>query len=90
MTRSYRNAILGAITIAGLCVFGPSAPSFPTLQTPSRPSSSLDHLAAAAPRQHTLIFVGDVMLSRGVGRKMEAKGDWGYPFRQDLRGVARR
>jgi len=82
MTRSYRNAILGAITIAGLCVFGPSSPSFPTLQRPLRPNSSLDQLAAAAPRQHTLIFAGDVMLSRGVGRKMDAKGDWGYPFRQ--------
>jgi poly-gamma-glutamate synthesis protein (capsule biosynthesis protein) len=82
MTRGYRNAILGAITIAGFCVFGPSTPSFLTLQTPSRPSSSLDHLAATAPCQRTLIFVGDVMLARGVGRKMEAKGDWSYPFRQ--------
>jgi len=82
MTRSYRNAILGAITIAGLCVFGASSPSFPTLQGPRRASSSLDHLAAAAPHQRTLIFAGDVMLSRGVGRKMYAKGDWGYPFRQ--------
>jgi len=82
MTRSYRNAILGAITIAGLCIFGPSTPSFPTLQRPSRPKPSSDHLAATARRQHTLIFVGDVMLSRGVGRKMDAKGDWGYPFRQ--------
>ena len=82
MTRSYRNAILGAITIAGLCVFGPSTPSFPTLARPSRPNSSLDRLAATAPRQHTLIFVGDVMLSRGVGGKMDAQGDWGYPFRR--------
>ena len=81
MTRSNRNAILGAITIAGLCVFGPSSPSFPTLPRPPRSNSSLDRLTAAAPYQHTLIFAGDVMLSRGVGRKMDAKGDWGHPFR---------
>jgi poly-gamma-glutamate synthesis protein (capsule biosynthesis protein) len=29
-----------------------------------------------------LVFAGDVMLSRGVGKKMDAQGDWGYPFRQ--------
>ena len=82
MTRSYRNAIFGAITIAGLCVFGPLSPSLPTLQRPLRSNSSPDRLAPAAPHHHTLIFAGDVMLSRGVGRKMEAQGDWGYPFRQ--------
>jgi poly-gamma-glutamate synthesis protein (capsule biosynthesis protein) len=82
MTRSYYKAILGAIIVAGLCVFGPSTPSFPTLARLSPPNSSLDHLAATAPRQQTLIFVGDVTLSRGVGRKMDATRDWGYPFRR--------
>jgi poly-gamma-glutamate synthesis protein (capsule biosynthesis protein) len=82
MTRSHRNAILGAITIAGLCVFGSSSPFFPTLAKPSRSSPSSDRLTATASRQHTLIFVGDVMLSRGVGGKMNAKRDWGYPFRR--------
>ena len=28
----------------------------------------------------TLVFVGDIMLSRGVGRMMEKKNDWQYPF----------
>jgi poly-gamma-glutamate synthesis protein (capsule biosynthesis protein) len=28
----------------------------------------------------TLVFVGDIMLSRGVGRLMEKKNDWQYPF----------
>ena len=27
-----------------------------------------------------LLFVGDIMLSRGVGRIMAEKGDWEYPF----------
>ncbi len=29
-----------------------------------------------------LLFVGDVMLSRGVGQKMKAEDDWSYPFRK--------
>jgi poly-gamma-glutamate synthesis protein (capsule biosynthesis protein) len=39
-----------------------------------------------APLEHTLLFVGDVMLSRGVGAKMKAEGDWTLPFR-DLASV---
>jgi poly-gamma-glutamate synthesis protein (capsule biosynthesis protein) len=35
-----------------------------------------------AQKAKTLIFVGDVMLSRGVGGKMRSGGDWTYPFRQ--------
>jgi poly-gamma-glutamate synthesis protein (capsule biosynthesis protein) len=34
----------------------------------------------AAPREQKLLFVGDVMLSRSVGAKMRAEGDWTYPF----------
>lgn len=30
--------------------------------------------------ESNLLFVGDVMLSRGVGRIMAEKGDWIYPF----------
>ena len=33
-----------------------------------------------APREQKLIFVGDVMLSRSVGAKMQAEDDWTYPF----------
>ena len=36
----------------------------------------------AVPQEHTLLFVGDVMLSRGVGAKMQAEGDWTFPFRE--------
>ena len=31
-------------------------------------------------REHTLLFVGDIMLSRGVGRRMVAEKDFTYPF----------
>jgi poly-gamma-glutamate capsule biosynthesis protein CapA/YwtB (metallophosphatase superfamily) len=34
----------------------------------------------APPRDLTLLFVGDVMLSRGVGARMASKGDWTFPF----------
>ena len=30
--------------------------------------------------EHTLLFVGDIMLSRGVGRRMVAENDFTYPF----------
>lgn len=40
-------------------------------------------LAGAAPRrERVLLFVGDVMLSRGVGARMKAEGDWVYPFQK--------
>tara|TARA_Y100000310_G_scaffold245721_1_gene250749 strand:- start:229 stop:1290 length:1062 start_codon:yes stop_codon:yes gene_type:complete len=29
-----------------------------------------------------ILFVGDIMLSRGIGKIMEDAGDWGYPFRK--------
>lgn len=37
---------------------------------------------APAPREQTLLFVGDVMLARGVGARMKAAGDWTYPFQK--------
>jgi poly-gamma-glutamate synthesis protein (capsule biosynthesis protein) len=33
-------------------------------------------------RERTLLFAGDIMLSRGVGARMAAKGDWTHPFHQ--------
>ena len=32
-------------------------------------------------REYTLLFTGDVMLSRAVGSRMEAQKDWSLPFR---------
>jgi poly-gamma-glutamate synthesis protein (capsule biosynthesis protein) len=31
-------------------------------------------------RERTLLFAGDIMLSRGVGARMAAKDDWTFPF----------
>ena len=32
--------------------------------------------------ERTLLFVGDVMLSRGVGERMRSENDWTFPFQQ--------
>jgi len=32
--------------------------------------------------ERTLVFVGDVMLSRGVGSLMKSRNDWAYPFHE--------
>jgi poly-gamma-glutamate synthesis protein (capsule biosynthesis protein) len=79
MIRWIRETLVAGLIIAGLRVSCPLTPSFPTID---RKSFAAKGETSAVPHQRTLIFAGDVMLSRGVGRKMEAKGDWGYPFRQ--------
>ena len=46
--------------------------------------SGLAQMTARGPalsaHQQTLLFVGDVMLSRNIGTKMKARNDWNYPF----------
>jgi poly-gamma-glutamate capsule biosynthesis protein CapA/YwtB (metallophosphatase superfamily) len=56
------------IALAGVVLISPAAAA----QTPA---------AVFNPNtQQTLLFVGDVMLSRSVGKKMEALKNWNYPF----------
>lgn len=40
-----------------------------------------DNIRRNAPTS-TLIFVGDIMLSRNIGKRMENFGDWEFPFRK--------
>ena len=44
------------------------------------PARAQEPVEPASPRDLTLLFVGDVMLSRGVGAKMASQGDWTFPF----------
>jgi poly-gamma-glutamate synthesis protein (capsule biosynthesis protein) len=37
---------------------------------------------AEQPRERTLLFVGDVMLSRGVGARMQSEADYTFPFQK--------
>ena len=62
------------------------APSLLSGQAPSAQEAAPSTVAPAAQpqREHTLLFVGDVMLSRGVGAKMKAENDWAYPYRKIL------
>jgi len=48
------------------------------------------HAPTRSARQQTLLFVGDIMLSRSVGEKMKMRNDWAYPFEKiadTLRGA---
>jgi poly-gamma-glutamate capsule biosynthesis protein CapA/YwtB (metallophosphatase superfamily) len=71
------------MALVGLCVLNPL--TAPQDASPRQPPS-------AAPtqetRERTLLFVGDVMLSRGVGARMKAEDDWNLPF-EEIAGTLR-
>jgi poly-gamma-glutamate capsule biosynthesis protein CapA/YwtB (metallophosphatase superfamily) len=66
-----RCSALSVFSLAGALWIGPV-----DQPPPARPPSK------QAPPERTLLFVGDVMLSRSVGRKIKAEGDWTYPFQK--------
>jgi poly-gamma-glutamate synthesis protein (capsule biosynthesis protein) len=67
-----RYAILAGLAWTPLCLCG----SFTLAQeTPAN-------------RERTLLFVGDVMLARGVQSTMKARGDWTYPFQKVARTLS--
>jgi len=75
-----RMGLLAVIAAGGWGVLSPlTAP-----QVPAPPQTSSLETAAAptAPerRDYTLLFTGDVMLSRAVGLRMERQQDWSLPF----------
>jgi poly-gamma-glutamate synthesis protein (capsule biosynthesis protein) len=76
MNRFFRMSCFAAMALAGWCVLSPLAPPQDLLLRQRSPSAE----ATPEKRQHTLLLVGDVMLSRGVGSRMEAQGDWALPF----------
>lgn len=59
---------LGILAFIGCEVRGQQAPS------------ASARSAREVPRRQTMLFVGDIMLSRGVGDRMRSKHDWDYPF----------
>ena len=56
------------------------APIFPVSGVLSTSSSGLPAASAPAPKETTLLFGGDAMLSRVVGSKTVSSGDWSWPF----------
>ena len=83
LNRWLRIAFFALMAVWGWCVLGPLTPPqdfSPRQAIPSEPASP----PAGVPekRDHTLLFAGDVMLSRGVGARMESQDDWTLPFEE--------
>jgi poly-gamma-glutamate synthesis protein (capsule biosynthesis protein) len=76
----WRLSFLATMAVGWWCVLSPLTP--PQVAAPSPTSSRLTGAAPSAPerREYTLLFTGDVMLSRAVGSRMEAQKDWSLPF----------
>ncbi|MGD0223836.1 MAG: CapA family protein [Terriglobia bacterium] len=80
MKQWLRVGFLAAIAVGGWCVLILITPP-QNAAAPETPSAD----ATAAPRtfeksECTLLFTGDVMLSRAVGLHMAAQKDWSLPF----------
>jgi len=73
-----RVGFLIAMAVAGWRLLSPLQNA-----APLRTTSAKIPAAPSAPERHvyTLLFTGDVMLSRTVGSRMEAQKDWSLPFR---------
>ncbi len=76
MPRWTRTATLAGLILAGVSVLDPLGSTQQPLSSP-KPGSS-----PPAPREYTLLFLGDIMLSRGVEVKMKFENDWAYPFHE--------
>ncbi len=71
---------LAAMAVGGWCVLSPLTP--PQDLTPPPPASAKPPAVSnpAEKSDYTLLFTGDIMLSRSVGARMEALRDWSFPF----------
>jgi poly-gamma-glutamate capsule biosynthesis protein CapA/YwtB (metallophosphatase superfamily) len=65
-------AAMGGLVVTPLTAPQDAAPPRARVVPPAAPRP---------PRDYTLLFVGDVMLSRAVGEGMAARKDWSLPFR---------
>lgn len=68
---------LAAVAAGGFGVLHPLTPTqgaAPPRPSPAKPAS------APEKRAYTLLFTGDIMLSRTVGARMETQNDWSLPF----------
>jgi poly-gamma-glutamate synthesis protein (capsule biosynthesis protein) len=80
MMQWLRMGFLAAMAVGGWCVLSPLTP--PQVAAPAQTSSAKTPVQPKAParREYTLLFTGDVMLSRAVGSRMAAQKDWSLPF----------
>jgi len=75
-----RSGFLAAMAVGGWCVMIPLAPTQDVVP-PQKPSTPPATPTGLEKREYTLLFTGDIMLSRAVGARMEAQKDWSFPFR---------
>jgi poly-gamma-glutamate synthesis protein (capsule biosynthesis protein) len=75
-----RAGFLAVMAVGGWCVLSPLTP--PQGEALPQKSSVKAPTAPGTPERHeyTLLFAGDVMLSRAVGSRMAAQKDWSLPF----------
>lgn len=76
LTRTSSILIASAILVACAVVYAATLPGESIITViNSRVATSLPSRTA------TMLFVGDIMLSRSVGARMQELGDYTYPFR---------
>jgi poly-gamma-glutamate capsule biosynthesis protein CapA/YwtB (metallophosphatase superfamily) len=75
-----RWGFLAAMAVGGWCVLSPLAPQL-VAGPPQKSSTPPATPRTPEKREYTLLFTGDIMLSRAVGARMEAQKDWLFPFR---------
>ena len=78
--KCWRIVFLAAMAVGGWCVLSPLTPPQVATPRPAIPAKTPAVPAAPEGREYTLLFTGDVMLSRAVGLRMAAQKDWSLPF----------
>src|SRR5580692_5304677 len=77
MNPSKLKTLFAAIAAVGLFVLFSSGLS----QDPNFAQSTSTVPSSPEKSEYTLLFTGDIMLSRAVGARMQAQKDWLFPFR---------
>ncbi|MBZ5671300.1 MAG: CapA family protein [Acidobacteriia bacterium] len=81
LNRRLRMGFLAAMALAGWCVLNPlTSPQEVSPWQAAPPVATSSPAGAPEKRERTLLFVGDVMLARGVYARMETQDDWALPF----------
>ncbi len=75
-----RTGFLAAMAVGGWCVLSPLTPPPGAAPQPAPPAKTSPTPSTPERHEYTLLFTGDVMLSRSVGSRMETQKDWSLPF----------
>jgi poly-gamma-glutamate synthesis protein (capsule biosynthesis protein) len=81
MKQGLLMGFLAAMAVVWWCVLKPLASSQDAMPAPASSAEINATPSAQEKREYTLLFTGDVMLSRAVGWRMAAQKDWSLPFR---------